>query len=1411
MAESLKRASNPLEQLQSYNYSIVLRAFDTDLESKFGDTTELTEEVLAKKTKVLAATGGTAQWSNRYGTPDQPGDAFIKSLTMTNTNGLNGGGQGRISPVTEMRLDIVETQGANFISSLMAGTAIANLKTKSDEIVLKQQAPFLLSITFQSSTEDGKTPELLRDTTKHIKIQVTKCNFSVKATGVTYELLCTPYSHMALTDTLQSAAYNSAYSLTGLTMDEFVTQMKTVFNKREKENNTDSKNNTTQMISYDFKYVGEIANKLFKNATLNAISGDNSDTNLDSLPMANANSYIPDPERQETSEPTAESKNQERSQSDQSKTNSAAAGGARTINIPKGTSIHQVLERLAMNSTMVGEYFKDTENPPAHIPFIRVFPIIETKSNVDKEKNITEKVIVFNIVGVYIPVTRAVNIKNPDAVKDALSRIKAQTFRVYNYLWTGGNQSILNLDIRYDNLYTQAYNIWHKVVENSNPNADRAIVPASEAPSASQSPTVNNGKNADPPKSAGAKDIPVTPTRAGDSGASAGLLKDYNGVSDKIRTLLPDIFNDQVEKSVYRANIEVIGDPDFISEVDTIRTQGHLERLVKEYEEANGRSFSVTTAGSTAGATTDAEKATGAKVENNQVSAKELDQAVAGENPEIVVNGRRIKKAFTPFEPYYLQVHIGNKAGKQFGGIEFGGYYLPIKFTHTFGENGKFTTLIDGVKVQGLDLKSLESDIPAGTKDVITVTALTPTNGAIGSSTALTGGSATGGSANGGLTQAVNNASIVTPNLSIVKSPDAGSIVVTGVATYVSGANTSITGGASPPGTQLMTGASTPGIPVKLPSTVSEPTTAAAAQAAVEKNFGGSVDKNPGEDATAPPRTNLFDAIKQTNQLNTEMQKLANTAGDAVAKMGGELNTMMAGMADKAGTALKDSFGGAAGDLKGKASGMLGNAASKLKDASGGLSKAAGSITTSLNKGIAGIVGPGAAAGGGATASPSGGLSSGVTDVINKGANIGAGMAKSAAEQLSTKIASFQIPGMPLMSGPTKEDLTNKLKSMGKVESPPIDPATGQLKLPDVKAAADAAAGAVAGLADKAAGAVDKLTSKLPSADKVSGAVDKLTGEVAGAAAGAAAAAEKTIAAPFSAAQIKENSTKLASAINDITKDVMGKVPAINPSAALKEASGALDKAVSGVGLPSLGATPSLGGGVTGALGSAKTALSNGLKSVTGAISGAGGTSGLLNNAVNSIKTAGPNIAGAGAEALSGVTAAASKGLGGTSLSDAITAKATSALGPLSGVNNQVSTLADKVKNFKLPEVDLPKVQLGGAVGASVAKVEGELAKISIKEVQSASGAGNLSIAEQTAAAEKLAVSSLATANALPNAIPGSVKIVGLNDVIPKFELNQKTGAWSVPTPKLAMPSLSGLPSVSTASLPSLPSLPKIG
>ena len=126
-----------------------------------------------------------------------------------------------------MKLDIVETSGANFIASLMAGTAVANLKSKSDEIVLKQQAPFLLSITFQAEGVDPKlADELKSQYTKHIKIQITKCNFSVKANGVSYELMCTPYSHMALTDTIQNTAISSQYSVAGLKMDEFVSQIK---------------------------------------------------------------------------------------------------------------------------------------------------------------------------------------------------------------------------------------------------------------------------------------------------------------------------------------------------------------------------------------------------------------------------------------------------------------------------------------------------------------------------------------------------------------------------------------------------------------------------------------------------------------------------------------------------------------------------------------------------------------------------------------------------------------------------------------------------------------------------------------------------------------------------------------------------------------------------------------------------------------------------------------------------------------------------------------------------------------------------------------------------------------------------------------------------------------------------------
>jgi hypothetical protein len=199
-----------------------------------------------------------------------------------------------------------------------------------------------------------------------------------------------------------------------------------------------------------------------------------------------------------------------------------------------------------------------------------------------------------------------------------------------------------------------------------------------------------------------------------------------------------------------------------------------------------------------------------------------------------------------------------------------------------------------------------------------------------------------------------------------------------------------------------------------------------------------------------------------------------------------------------------------------------------------------------------------------------------------------------------------------------------------------------------------------------------------------------------------------------------------------------------------------------------MGEAANLASKVTGALGGANIPNATAIPSSVGSALGA--------------------LAGTGAAALSGITSAVSKGLGGTSLSDAVTSGMKSPAGPLSGLTNVAQSLADKVKAYEFPndaKLQSIAVSLKGDLSTALGKVEGELAKISQATISSTPGLSALSAEERKSLAEKLSIGSLAASGGIPNIIAGSVKPVGLNDIAPSFKLNV-SGEWEkVVTPAM--------------------------
>ena len=659
---------NPLEYAQTYSYTIVLRAYNDTVESKFITPDQLNDpSFLEKNTRVLASSGGTAQWPNRYGSNDQLGDAFVESMSMKVTNGLNAGNGGRISPVTEFKLTVVETGGAEFIAAMMAGNSIVNKQADADGVTVMSESPFLISIYYNMPDLDeslrslGKTERkevedaLQRSSVRHMKIRINKVNFSVKSTGVTYELIGTPYSHYALTDTVQSASYQQGYTLEGSTIDDYVQHMTRIFNDTVKQTNTDNKGNFNGApYTYEFKYHGDIAEE-FKKATLSFEQG----SNLNNLPISQVADFIPT--ENDSANTTAATQKGAVAQQRTLQNEQGSAGKKRTLSVEPKMGVPELLEKLAFNSTFVSSYFSDKNNIPVEVPFIRVIPIISTpKPDNVSGTNTVKKLVTYNIVGIKVPVLRnaTTDKTKADDLKRHFDTVKRQTRRHYDYLFTGGNSSILNMDIRYDNMYVQSNIAWSKHHANTSTQATSAGTGSNGegATNPATTPAKNLASNKDKPDS---KNLPVPsqnqPTTL--SPVMRGMPKDFKGTADQFRALLSDIFNDTPERAQIMVQLEIIGDPDLFTPVDAFNSQEDFETVSKA--------------------------------------------AFDPQNDKIL----------NPFEPYYFHINIGNQASQKssFKNIQFGGFYMPLSITHNWPNKGKYTNTIMACKVLGSDLKLIRA------------------------------------------------------------------------------------------------------------------------------------------------------------------------------------------------------------------------------------------------------------------------------------------------------------------------------------------------------------------------------------------------------------------------------------------------------------------------------------------------------------------------------------------------------------------------------------------------------------------------------------------------------------------------------------------------------------------------------
>lgn len=256
--------------------------------------------------------------------------------------------------------------------------------------------------------------------------------------------------------------------------------------------------------------------------------------------------------------------------------NSGFSNTDRIMNISSGTTFGNVVEKLVLNSdyTAAALVNLDTEGVKPIIPYFKIYVTVQF-NEFNPDKNTYQKDITFNIVGTELLVKTPTGFLGEK--KEALAEaVKSRTIRAYNYLFTGKNIDIKNLDINLSNTFKStlgSYSGFTEFVEanqNSTINKHPNPVWATETATA---PTSQRGN------------MTASMSTLGEE-YGKGMTRDFRQTEKIFRELLPYVFSEKnFGGSLLEIDTEILGDPELIPLSESVMT---IEQLQKLYDEWNG-------------------------------------------------------------------------------------------------------------------------------------------------------------------------------------------------------------------------------------------------------------------------------------------------------------------------------------------------------------------------------------------------------------------------------------------------------------------------------------------------------------------------------------------------------------------------------------------------------------------------------------------------------------------------------------------------------------------------------------------------------------------------------------------------------------------------------------------------------
>jgi len=473
----------------------------------------------------IAVSGGYKR--GQAGSIDLQGDVYIDSLRFTSVIGNRKSGSGTNNIDLEMQL--VEPYGASLIGEL------AILANQINPNVNLAEIPYLLEIDFTGYKDDGSiVTSILKDSGKRkkvIPVKVLSIDMKLESAGARYTLTMVPYSLFAYTSRYGSIPKDEA--MYGGTVEEIlgkgvtglIGRLNAIENEKVEKDKTQQFPDVYDIKFYSFNKAGTNTNEMAQSKVAYPTEGGPATI------IKNRKIDKNEPDKQDYS-------------------------------IKAGTVLKEAIKDLVMASEYFNLKMKPNEPNSSKEPaeLIKVIPVIKLQNKWDNIRNEFPKEITFHVTntllfGEIYPYAGQAPLEDWGYPKE------------YNYLFTGKNTDIINVDLEFNLLYYQ--NFFPDLKENS-------IIKTDATAATERTPAVSTALQG----------IAASAVKAGPIQSSAPN-ESSRYINAQVAAEFFDLKMNNSNADLINLDMTIIGDPDWIPQDASVRG-GTIAVANNERKDKNG-------------------------------------------------------------------------------------------------------------------------------------------------------------------------------------------------------------------------------------------------------------------------------------------------------------------------------------------------------------------------------------------------------------------------------------------------------------------------------------------------------------------------------------------------------------------------------------------------------------------------------------------------------------------------------------------------------------------------------------------------------------------------------------------------------------------------------------------------------